>query len=422
MTDTNTTLTIAYMNVRGQTGLDLAKQLQIETFLKSYKVDVLNCQEINISEDSFTNCNHITSNYVILSNNAQNRYGTCCLVSNNYCTENVKTDTNGRIITFNIENITFCNVYLHSGSDQVMKNGRENYAAEVIPQILINSKEYGCVGGDWNCIIDNNDTTKNAAQKQSKCLKRLVKNFSWVDSFRQLHLNSQQFSRYYDNSVHGEGASRLDRMYHFGALEIVEAYYVGVAFSDHLTHIVKIKLPQNMTKIASPKSKPLFKSKPNVIQDEKFKSRLKENLNLWYQIRSAGLDVLNWWELVVKPGIKKLLIDRGREINQERTGALNLLQIRQSYLVQKLQSGQHHRLAELKLVQKEIVAWHIKEAEKVKIQSRGDEINEPENVRIYHHEIHRNHIKKSQILQLNTGDKTLVGHKQCAAFLENSVG
>ena len=202
-------------------------------------------------------------------------------------------DTNGRVLAFDIENITFCNVYLHSGSDQTMKNGRENYAAEVIPQILINCKEFGCVGGDWNSIIDSKDTTKNAAQKQSKCLKRLVKTFSWVDSYRNLHPQTQQFSRYYDNVVHGEGASRLDRMYHFGGLTIVEAFYVGVAFSDHLPLIVKVRLPQNMSKLQSIKSRPLFKSKPNVIQDEIFKSRLRENINLWAQVKNNGLNVLS---------------------------------------------------------------------------------------------------------------------------------
>ena len=67
------------------------------------------------------------------------------------------------------------------------------------------------------------------------------------------------------------------------------------------------------------------------------------------------------------------------------------------------------------------VSWHVKEAEKVKIQSRGEEINEPENVRIYHHEIHKNHIKKSQILKLETENTTLVGHSDCAGFLEQSV-
>ena len=85
-----------------------------------------------------------------------------------------------RIITFYIEYISFCNVYLHS--DPVMKRGKENYAADIIPQMLINCKEYGCGGGDWNSIIDNNDATNNADLKQLKCLKCLVKNFSWTDS------------------------------------------------------------------------------------------------------------------------------------------------------------------------------------------------------------------------------------------------
>ena len=421
MADTDKTINIAFMNVRGQTGLDFAKQLQIENFLKTYKIDILNCQEINIIEDSFSNCEYVTSTYNIISNNAQNKYGTCCLVSSNYTTENVKTDVNGRVITFNIENITFCNVYMHSGSDPIMRNGRENYAAEIIPQLLINSKEYGCIGGDWNSILDLNDATKNANKKQSKCLKRLVQNFSWIDSFRQLHPHSKQFSRYYDNSVHGEGAARLDRMYHHGGLKILEAKYVGVAFSDHLTLVVKIKLPQNMEKIVSPKSKPLFKAKPNVIQDETFKGRLKDNFHLWSQVRDAGLDILTWWELVVKPGIKKLLIERGREINFERAGELNLLQIRQAYLVKQLQSGNMNRLAELKLVQNKIVAWHVLESEKIKLQSRGEELNETENVRIYHHELHKKHIKRTQILKLKSDDRVLVGHKACAEFLENSV-
>ena len=50
MADTDRTINIAFMNVRGQTGLDFAKQLQIENFLRTYKIDILNCQEINIIE------------------------------------------------------------------------------------------------------------------------------------------------------------------------------------------------------------------------------------------------------------------------------------------------------------------------------------------------------------------------------------
>ena len=91
-----------------------------------------------------------------------------------------------------------------------------------------------------------------------------------MDSFRKLHPESQQFSRYYDHALHGEGASRIDRMYHYGQLVVLEAYYVGVAFSDQFAYIVKIQLPENMEKLVSPKSQPLFKSKPEVIQDQLF--------------------------------------------------------------------------------------------------------------------------------------------------------
>ena len=237
----NNTLTLAYMNIRGQTGLDEAKQLQIESFLKSNRIDILNCQEINIEANSFNNDDFISSSYEIITNNARNKYGTCCMISNDLLYENVKVDTNGRIIAFNIGNITFCNVYLPSGNDPLMRSSRENYAAEIIPQILINCKDIGCIGGDWNNIVENRDATKNASSKQSKSLKRLINNFSWVDSYRKLHPGGQQYSRYYDNSVHGEGASRIDRMYHYGQLTVLEADYVGVAFSDHLAFIVKIQ-------------------------------------------------------------------------------------------------------------------------------------------------------------------------------------
>ena len=142
------TIKVAYMNIHGQTGLDDAKQVQIEDFVKTYKIDVLNCQEINITDDTFKHCNYLASSYDVITNNAPNKYGTCCLVSNSFETDNIKLDTQGRVIAFNIENITFCNVYLPSGSDPVMRNSRENYAAEIIPQILINAKDSGCIGGD----------------------------------------------------------------------------------------------------------------------------------------------------------------------------------------------------------------------------------------------------------------------------------
>ena len=229
------------MNILGQTGLGSAKQVQIEHFLKFYNVDILNCKKINILSDTFENCDFISSSYQIISNNASNKYGTCCFVTNNFQVENIKYDTSGRVIVFDIENITFGNIYLPSGNDPTMRNNRENYSAEIIPQLLINCKDRGCIGGDWNSIIKENDATKNSTQKISPSLRRLVKNFKWSDSFRELHPNSLTFSRYYDHNKFGEGATRIDRQYYWGDIEIIDVKYVGVAFSDHQAYVVKLK-------------------------------------------------------------------------------------------------------------------------------------------------------------------------------------
>ena len=127
--------------------------------------------------------------------------------------ENIKFDTNGRIIVFNLGNMTFGNVYLPSGNDPVMRNSRENNSAEVIPQLLLNCKPKGCIGGDWNCITEACDATKNSSQKMSPSLKRLMKNFSWSDSLRSLYPDSLIYSGYYEHSRYGDGATRIDRQY-----------------------------------------------------------------------------------------------------------------------------------------------------------------------------------------------------------------
>ena len=330
-------------------------------------------------------------------------------------------DTEGRLIVFDVNNITFGNVYFPCGNDQEMRRKRENYAAEILPQLLVNAKDAGAVGGDWNCILEDKDATKNPSQKVSKGLKRLVKTFKWVDSYRELFPHSAIYSRYYENDRYGEGATRIDREYNWGEVVIMNAKYVGVAFSDHMGLIVRIKLPGEFSRLSSPKNKPQFKATPDVIRDPLFIESLREQMTEWIKIKDSGVDIMLWWELLVKPGMKKLLINRGKELKQEKTGSLNLLLLRQGYLVRKIQSGAMDRLKELKQVQLQIEQWHAMECEKVKLQSRSEELNTSESVRIYHHELHAHHIKKSSILKLQTDKELLIGHTACAEYLEGAA-
>ena len=90
---------------------------------------------------------------------------------------------------------------------------------------------------------------------------------------------------------------------------------------------------------------------------------------------------------MVKPGIKSLAINRSKELNQQRRSELNLLFLKQAYLTRKLQQGHLYKLAELNALHLLITQWYDQECEKVKHQSRVQEISESEKVRIYHHKI-----------------------------------
>ena len=102
-------LTIAYLNIHGQTGLPVTKQKQIEDFIIRNRIDILHCQEIDINEESFSQCYYLAANYNILKNNALNKYGTATFVKNIFTAENIRTDILGRSIFFNIEDLTLGN-------------------------------------------------------------------------------------------------------------------------------------------------------------------------------------------------------------------------------------------------------------------------------------------------------------------------
>ena len=119
-------LTIAYMNIRGQTGLSLSKQLQIQDFISQHQIDILHLQETDICDDTFSECKKICSAYNIISNNSPTKYGTASLVKSDLHVDNILCDTGGRALVFNINNLTFANLYLQSGSDGQSRASREN--------------------------------------------------------------------------------------------------------------------------------------------------------------------------------------------------------------------------------------------------------------------------------------------------------
>ena len=423
MATPNNFINIAFMNLCGQTGLSISKQLQIQQFILENNIDICHLQESHVEEDTFSSCNYLASNFEVIVNNSSTKYGTASLVRSDLQVTNVGMDQEGRVIVFDVRGGFTCgNFYLHSGSGVIPRRQREYYSTQVIPQLLINHKEVGMVGGDLNSIIHKDDASRNPDTKLSPSFRRLVSTFSWVDSYRALYPTTRSYSRYYDSDRFGEGASRIDRCYHWGGVTVLEASYHSLAFSDHMAHVVRYELPAPLDRILSPRSRPTFKVKPEVVTDPEFKVRLEEKMMIdWQPVRDFGVDVLVWWEELVKPGIRRLAIERGRELAKERRGQLSLLLVRQVYLTKKIQSGALGKLPELKEVHLRIEKWYDDEGKKVALQANVRDLEESEKISIYHHSIHQKCIKKSSILRLQTDAGILEGHKACAEYLEQSV-
>ena len=96
-------VTIAIMNCHGQLKLNLSNQLFIQKFLFSNNIDILLCQETKIEEECFSQCNSLDNNYTIIKNNSRNDFGTSVIIKNNIQVNDVKFDTEGRVIVFNTE-------------------------------------------------------------------------------------------------------------------------------------------------------------------------------------------------------------------------------------------------------------------------------------------------------------------------------
>ena len=72
---------------------------------------------------------------------------------------------------------------------------------------------------------------------------------------------------------------------------------MSIAFSDHLAHLVKVQLPEDMVHSVSPRSRPFFKTSPEVVRDDTFKKRLQYGMKNWLEVKERGLAVVPWWDI-----------------------------------------------------------------------------------------------------------------------------
>ena len=400
------------MNCHGQTKLEVPKQLYIQNYLLTNNIDVLMCQETRIDDQTFEQCNFIRSNYNIIKNNAANSYGTSVLVHVKLSLGDVKYDTDGRIIIFNIDDITFCNVYPKAGTDSESKQEREDLLNLTLPNMLHHHKVNLIIGGDWNCITENHECTDFPDQKRSPTLKRLLNLYNLKDTYKHIYPRGREFSRYYANKGNQVNATRIDRIYFSKHLSPTQAKYIPNPFSDHYSYITNIQTSDLSQKSFVPKPKPSFKIHPNIVDDPDFQFELKSKLEKWRENKKKfNYDTINWWEVVIKPGIKNLAVIFTKKRNESKYGKLNMLYLKQKYFQNKIEEGKKEHLADLKLINFEIKEWFIEEAKATILLINAREVEENETLNLYQHDLHKKKIKRAAISTLATPNGLINGHK-----------
>ena len=173
----------------------------------------------------------------------------------------------------------------------------------------------------------------------SPTLRRLISMLNIKDCYRIIHGKTKEFSRYYEIQ-NKQGATRIDRIYASSTLFILQAKYIPLSFSDHWGHIIKIKIHDDITILQCPRPKSDFKIKTKIVDDISFQKEVATSLEYWKYLKEKyDHNILEWWEFIVKKGIRDIAIDHTREQNKENQGKLNLLMLTQLHYGKKSEMG-----------------------------------------------------------------------------------
>ena len=103
----------------------------------------------------------------------------------------------------------------------------------------------------------------------------------------------------------------------------------------------------------------------------------------WRTVPDGNVSILDTWEYIVKPDVRRITRDRQCEVQVERFGTLNALFTKLSFFSSELQSGDLSVMADLRSAQLEIDDHYRIESEKILTFARTYQIETSEKAHIY---------------------------------------
>lgn len=233
-----TMFVICTLNINGLNNRQ--KQLQVIDFMKLYNIDILLLQEHNMRDYSAISVELNDFCHVCVNESICHKGGTAILINRklSFSIISEEKSADSRIISLKLklynQIIHIVNVYAHSGSRTAE---RDNLFNNEILYYLRNDLQNTYIGGDWNCLVSERDSTSDSV-KISKSLTNLIRTLNLKDVWFLKHRHVEH------TFVRNNFGSRIDRAYVKDLSKYINVVkHVIVNFSDHSGLLTELNLP-----------------------------------------------------------------------------------------------------------------------------------------------------------------------------------
>jgi exonuclease III len=335
----------------------------LEEFLHQHEIDIAMLQEVVCTTLSGMR------NYESYLNIGTNMRGTAILVKNGIEVGEVKRLPTGRGIAAHILNKWFINVYAPSGAEK--KAERERFYTTDMATLLPESETESIMGGDFNCVINRNDTTTTF--QTSRALKELLCGLQFVDAWDQ---NMSPTYTHYTPT----GATRLDRIY---ITPILYQKKTGIgtmaaAFTDHFAVVLRMELDGTITR----RGPGVWKMNVSLFKNKSFMGTIQQMWARCTRRRKDYPNVVMWWVRNVQRAIKWTFIREGADQRRDRKAMENTY-YEAIYEVLASETDAASKKRNLKYLKEQIINLNGTTRDRLKLDGAGDEEMEEENPSLY---------------------------------------
>ena len=358
----NSNFNFLTLNINGLNVKD--KQEILVDYLKSNQIHCCLLQEHNLKDE--TSIYDVIRNDfdIFLNPTIRLKGGTLTLISKHlkynviYC----EKSHDSRILSLKIkvdnQILHLLNVYAPSGNRY--KNERDELFKNEILYYLRGNLGETIWAGDFNCVLSENDISKENPSLMYKSLLNTIRQIRFIDAWWTKN-TTVEYTYIQENY-----GSRIDRIYLSDLRDsILDIKTQNVSFSDHAAVIMKMNL-DSITK----KGSYYWKMNVNLLISEEIKENFREFWQNCVRHIYNYNNICEWWEQLAKPQIKKFFIKQGKISKKLALGKIKYLEHKLHRICNEIHNTGNLDFGEVKRLKSKINDLKSEMLEGVKIRAK----------------------------------------------------